>query len=59
MIIRDWSYPTDEDEGTCYKVTLFDQPTERSSLVLDTDGEPFVLKTKKNPIGFDLKPRSK
>ena len=38
-------------------ITVYDEPSERSSLVLGLDGEPYKIVVKRK-IGFDLTPRN-
>ena len=44
-----------DEEGWVPNPPVFVGESVRASLVLDSAGEPFYLKTKTNPVGFNLK----
>lgn len=47
-----------DDDWIYYTTTVSEQADKRPSLVLKSDGAPFEIERRKEPIGFLLKPRT-
>ncbi len=46
----DWEYA-----GETYGSTVLEGTNERESEILDANGNPFVIKSRKRPIGFRVR----
>ena len=44
------------DDWYLYPTNIVERETSRPSVVLKSDGQPFYLEKRKEPIGFLLKP---